>query len=431
MKKNIKLKKIKIKNYSKKKQKEIFKRAKLFNKIKEGLNITHVIILIITIAVLTIMVAYLNNNNKYKYIVNKGKIEYNQIVSSCYIIKEETIIKKDDKKILLPIISDFSRVAKGEIIAIYKGSEYENYEEKLLELDNKILLAMKELPVVYSNEIESIEKQISNELLNSKGESSYVKMQNTKKTINSYLNKKATVVASLSPQGAIIRTLIKERNEYEKTAKSSNDNVLAVTSGIVSYTTDGLEDLIKVKDINNLNYEKLKQLVDAHDSKKNSDMKIMNNYIAYVVMKVSNKYEADIEQGDYYNLRLISENNYEYSAKLVKALPDDSNNIELVFELDNGIEKLLDIRKTEFEVVFNKKEGLIVPKKAIKQDIENDYMYVTAIRYREYVKLPIHILTNNDDYAIVSSYTEDELNQMNISKKNILRLYENILGEVK
>ena len=431
MEKKVKFKKIKL-NSKNDKDITTIKFKDTVKKVYSKLNTTALILLVVCIILLICLIVHLTKNNDKKYTVVSGKIEQTELVSACYVIKEESKIKKDESKVLLPIISDTNRVQKSAIIATYKGGEYENYEERLLVLDEEILKAMKDLPAVYSTEIESIDKQISSYILSSEQETSYVKMQNTKKTVNTLLNKKASLVADLSPAGSEIRKLISERNSYESSAKKSNDNILASSSGIVSYTTDGLEDLLKISDIDNLTYDKIDQIVDSNGINQTSNIKIMNNYKAYIVMKVDSSYEKYLDNDSSYIIRLVANNNYEFIAKLKRYdLVDDDKKYELVFEINNGIEKLLDIRKTEFEVVFETKEGLIVPNEAITTNKEENISYVTAIRYREYVEIPVHIKTKNGEYSIVSSYSEEELKQMNINKNNVLRLYENILEKAK
>lgn len=431
MEKRVKLKKININ--SKNKENTVVKKVKdKVNNIYSKLNAAGIVVFFVCIVLLTSFVIYLTNNNDSKYTVINGKIEQSVLVPSCYVVKEETKVQKDESRVLLPIISDSNRVQKSAIIATYKGGQYENYEDKLLALDNEILEAMQDLPSVYSTEIESIDKQIASEILNGQKENSYVNMQNIKKTVNSFLNKKASLVADLSPSGSEIRQLISQRNNYESSAKKSNDNILASTSGVVSYTTDGLEDLLKISDIDNLTYDRIEEIVNSNGINQTSNIKIMNNYKAYIVMKVDGSYEKYLDLNSSYILRLVTNNNYEYTAKLVRFNEvDEGKKYELVFVVNNGIEKLLDIRKTEFEVVFETKEGLLVPNESVKTDEERSISYVTAIRYREYVEIPVHVKTKNNELSIVTSYSEDELKQMNLSLKKVLRLYENILEKAR
>ena len=78
-------------------------------------------------------------------------------------------------------------------------------------------------------------------------------MQEYKQRINTYVNKRAVIIGTLSPDGAKIKELIEKRNAYELEAKKSTDNIIAPMTGLVTYKIDGLETILAGKNILNLN----------------------------------------------------------------------------------------------------------------------------------------------------------------------------------
>lgn len=380
------------------------------------------------IAVITLLIFSISENTK-QYLVQTGTLEYTEITTG-YIAKDEKTITKDQSKVLVPVIAEGARISKGDIIAIYKGDEYKNYEETLSEMDREILERMKHLPTVYSSEVDAIENAIYDLVKQSVGETSYNKMQEYKQKINTNINKRANIIGELSPDGAEIKKLIEKRNEYEAEAKKSNDNILAPMPGIVSYTIDGLEDKIIYNEVEDLDYTTIKRLVSDEKETDNTKIKIVNNYEAYIIMKANLENAQYIAEGYDYRLRLIEQDNYEFLASLEK-VKQVEDGIEVYFKVTNGIENIVNLREVEIEVVWDYSKGLIVPAKALNKYDNTDIYYITAIKSTEYQNIPVSVKVENENYVVVKNYTDEELDELGVDCEYELQLYDRIIVESK
>lgn len=394
--------------------------------VENNINKYYVIIgsILILIAAVIIMLSISKNTNQY--LVQMGTVEYTEITTG-YILKKEKTIEKDQSKVLVPIIAEGSRVSKNDIIATYKGNEYKNYEETLATMDKEILERMKDLPVVYSSEVDTIEDTIYYLIKQSIGETSYNKMQEYKQKINSNINKRANIIGELSPDGAEIKRLIEQRNQYEADAKKSNDNILATMPGIVSYTVDGLEEVLNFE---NLEYNKIVSEINSKHNVDNTKIKIVGNYEAYIVFKASLDNIQYIKKGNKYRLRLIEENNYELLATLEKTNKVDDG-IEVYFRVTNGIENLIDLREIELEVVWDYEHGLVVPVNALQEYENIQASYITAIKKSEYKNIPVIIQVKNKSFAVVKNYEEEQLEELGITSEYELELYDRMIVGTK
>lgn len=393
--------------------------------IENNMNKYYIIIASIFILAVIIFLGVVVNKNSRQYLVQSGILENTEILTG-YIIKNEKTVSKEQGKVIIPIVAEGARISKGDIVATYKGEEYINYEENLNKMDREILERMKDLPVVYSSEISAIDDIIHKLVRDSIGETSYNKMQQYKKNINTQINKRANIIGSLSPDGAEIRKLIKERNEYESNTKKSNDNVLAPMPGIISYSVDTLEDKLNYKDIDNLDFLTIKRIITEEKKADNTKIKIVNNYESWIIMKANLDNEKYIEEGYQYRLRLVEKDNYEFLAKLEKAnIVEDG--IEVYFKVTNGIENIVDLRETEVEVVWNRAKGLIIPVKALNKYENSEEYYITAIKYPGYEDIPVNIRVINESYALVKNYSEEELSQLGLDSAHELQLYDRII----
>lgn len=380
------------------------------------------------LAVIILLILSISENIK-QYLVQTGTLEHTEITTG-YIVKDEQIIIKDQSKVLIPVIAEGSRVSKKDIIATYKGDEYKNYEQNLADMDKEILERMKDLPTVYSSEVDAIENTIYNLVKDSVGETTYNKMQEYKRKINSNINKRANIIGEISPDGAEIKKLIKKRNEYEVEGRKSNDNILASMPGIVCYTADGLEETLNSKNIQNLNYTQIKNAINDSRNIDNTKIKIVNNYEAYIVIKANLDNAQYIAEGYNYRLRLIEESGYEFLAKLEKANQVEDG-IEVYFKLTNGIEHIVNLREVEFEVVWDYSNGLVIPAKAINSYDNIDAQYVKVIRGTDYQTIPVIVNVKNENYIVVKNYTNEELEQIGLTSKYKLELYDRIIVETK
>lgn len=401
------------------------KKINLENKI----NKYYVIIGSVCIAlVLVVLILSIKENTK-QYLVENGTLEYTEMVTG-YIIKDEAVISKEKSKILVPVIAEGSRVAKNDIIATYKGEEYKNYETTLSQMDKEILERMKYLPPVYSSEVNAIEHTIYTLVKESIGQTSYSKMQDYKQKVNNNINKRANIIGELSPDGAEIKEMLEERNNYEQQAKKSNDNILATMPGIVVYSADGIEDKLDYNIITNINYDTIKNTINELCVSDNTKIKIVNNYEAYIVMKVDLKNAEYIKEGQDYKLRLIEQDGYELLGELIKATPLEDG-VEVYFKITNGIENIVNLREAEIEIVWDYSSGLVVPFKAINKYDNIDAYYVTAIKYATYEKIPVQVRIQSKNYALVKNYTEEELKTLELVCDYKLKLYDRIIVENK
>lgn len=401
------------------------KKIDLENKI----NKYYVIVGSICIALVIVLLVISIRENTKQSLVQNGILEHTEIVTG-YIIKKEVTILKDQNKVLVPIISEGERVSKNDIVATYKGEEYKNYEQTLSRMDKEILERMQELPAVYSSEVNAIEKTIYSLVKQSMGENSYNKMQDYKQKINANINKRANIIGELSPEGAEIRTLIEERNQYEKSAKNSNDNILAPMPGIVSYTVDGIEEKINYSNILDIDYDTLQNTITNQKNADNTKIKIVNNYEAYIVIKASLDNLNYIEEDYEYRLRLIEQDNFELigNVEKVNVLEDG---IEVYFKVTNGIENIVNLRVTELEIVWDYSTGLIIPSKALNKFENSELFYVKTIKYSEYENIPVIVRIQNENYALVKNYTQEQLQELNLTCEYDLKLYDRIILESK
>jgi len=400
-----------------------FKNLDLGINFKKNKLMVYIISAIILLAIVLILYSTVLKKGDTTYLVEIGTLEHSDLAEA-FVIKKETIIKRSTEKSLVPVVAEGQRVAKGGVIATYKSKEYDKNLAKLEQMDNEILDMMKDMPAVYSGEIESMENQIRDELKAAVGVTSYVEMQDYVNKINTLINKRAVIFGESTPKGAAIRKLINERNKFEENMKSSSDNVIATVAGLVSYKTDGLEESLTLDKINTITFDYVNDLMDSRNV--GSNIKIIDNYSCYIIAKATDVNKEYIVSDKMYKLRVIGDTENELDAKLVSyIINNQTGEVDLTFEIMNKIENIASLRDIEVEIVWWTTSGMYVPNEAIytKDNID----YVKIIKYGKYVEVPIIILRQNENNSVVDNYQEEELVELGLEREYILKIYDNII----
>lgn len=402
----------------------------LFKRITNNKHNILVVIMIIAI-IMSIVIYKKYLNVKTTYTVVNGYIE-KTTDSIGMLLKDEEIVELNNKEVAIPIVEENTRVAKGDTIAIYKNEKYEEYLNSIEELDKTIQTLILDLPASYSNDVTSIDTQITSLAKEARKETSYIKMQEYKTKIDELSYKKVLILGERSPEGSKVRELIEQREQIEKESLSVEaNNIIAPESGVATYKIDELENFINFDDVLNYDVTKMEEIISKYKSSNisNFGIKIVNNFKAYILIKEEkNENDEYIEVGKKYNLKFGEKEVDSITAELVKHIENNGYNY-IIFQVNNGIENLVDLRTLSTEVVWKKVSGMAVPKTAIKKNEEKNYDYVTLVYGTQYIEVPINIVIESDNICIVENLSKEEKEKLGITTTFILELYDKLLIE--
>lgn len=243
--------------------------------------------IIVAVAVIYgIFIVYkLIKNPSNTFIVENGTISEEETVSG-YIIRDEEVIEEKNKKTIIKIKEEGQRVAKGDSVFRYYSDKEGELESKIAELDGKIQAVLENEENLLPNDKKLLESQIENELDKVNGQNEISKLAEYKKTISSYITKKAKIIGENSPSGSYLKGLIEERTSYEEKLKQESEYITAPSAGMVSYKIDGLEKVLTTDNLNTFNKQFLQDLdLKVGKAIASSDVtaKIVNNYNNYIV----------------------------------------------------------------------------------------------------------------------------------------------------
>ncbi len=391
----------------------------------------YILLIILAVILITSFIIYkFVFNEKIQYTIVNGYIEKVSENQALVALKED-VMDLDINSSIVPIIEEGKRVSKNEVMAIYKNSEYEEYLNKINQMDSQIETLIKDLPSTYSADVSAIDDEISKLTIESMKITSYVKMQEYKTKIDELSEKKVSLLSELSPAGSKIRDLIKTRQNYDVESKSSSNNIRANVGGLVSYKIDGIENYIDFENIQNITIDQVNNYYNKYsdNSTNNFGIKIVDNYKAYIMIKEKKGGNDEyITLNKRYRIRLIDDNYKEIIGTVIVNLKDEEYNY-VIFEITNNIEDIYHSRYLSVEVVWKRIENLAVPNSALKFNEEKSYYYVLALKYGNYVEIPVKLMISSDNISIITKMDDEEKTTLDLKSVYDVKLYDRIVAQ--
>ena len=396
---------------------------------KKIIRVAVIAVCIVVFIYLLVLIINLIKRPTETFVVENGKI-YKEEFSEGYIIRDESIIDiPEHENGIASIKSEAQKVAKGEAVYRYCTENEKEINKKIEELDLKIQETLNEEQSYYSADIKLINSEIDGKLDNLHESNNLQEIQQQKNEINMYLTKKIKIRAQDS-NNTELKSLITEREAYEKQLTNNSEYILAEKSGIISYRIDGLEDSLKMEDFSYLSKDFLEGL-NTQTSQiiaTNLDRgKIVNNFKCNIACILKSEEAKNAQIGKFVKLRL--QDSEEISAKIVYKEQQSDDEILLVFEITDSVENLVIYRKISFDVIWWSDSGLKIPNSAIAY--EGDFAYVIRNRAGLKEKIIVKVLRSNDKYSIVENYSYAELKEAGydittLSSKKSISAYDQI-----
>lgn len=391
---------------------------------KKNLNVKLIIALTIIIALVIYAICIVVNlikNPADTFLVENGKISFEESVQG-YIIRDETVVKGENyKNGISQIKLEGEKVAKGEAIFRYYTRGEESLIKKINELDVKIREAMENENDIYTSDIKTLESQIHEKIQEAFKQNNLQKIKEYKTELNTLITKKAKIAGEKSPSGSYLKQLIEERSKYENELNSGSEYIEAIRSGVVSYRVDGLEEVLTTSNLASLSkdsLEKLKLKTGEIVSTSEESGKIIDNFYCYIacILKNENINAANAKVGS--NVKIRLSNAKEILSTVEYISQENEEESLVVLKIEKCVEELINYRKISLDIIWWSESGLKIPNAAIKYESE-DLAYITRKRVGYTDNIYIKILKQSDKYSIIENYTIAELREKGITEEVI------------
>lgn len=347
-----------------------------------------------------------------------------------YIIRDETVVTGNNyKNGMQRIIDEGQKTAKNEKIFRYYSNGEDDLKNKIAEIDKQIEELMQDnTENLTSADIKLLNVNIETELSKVNDLNSIQKIIRSKNTLIENLKKKAKIAGELSPSGSKLKELVNERAEYENQLSKNAEYISAPESGLVSYRIDGFEEKLTTTDFSKYNINFLNGLDIKSGqiiTESSEEGKIVNSYDCYIVCNSKTDEAKSAKIGDKVTIVLPSTKKVE--AKISYVISEEDGSATLFFNIHEGIDELLQYRKTSFDIIWWNASGYKIPNSSIITQNDLNYVIRTKSGYLE--KVLIKIKKQTDNYSIVTNYSSSEIKELTIDEnaKTSIVLYDEIL----
>lgn len=350
------------------------------------------------------------------YIVRQGTLTQEDEAVG-YIIRDEKVEKGENyENGIYEIATENQRVAVGDSIFRYYSDSEKELTEQVEEINKQIQEILEQENEVTSADIKAIESQIEEKIEHIKTINNYQEIVEDKKNIDELISKKINFIGDVT-ENKDIKKLVKDRKTLEEKLKSGSKYQKAQMSGIVSYRVDGLEETLTPDKFNDIN-EKLLNSLDIKTGEiiSTSDEcgKVIDNFKCYIAVTLNSKQAMEAKVNDSLKLRISNE---ETKAKIVQINEENNNKRTIIFQINKMTEDLIKHRKVLVDVIWWNDSGLKVPNSTLTK--EGNLYYVVRNKAGVQNKILVKIIKQTENYSIIDSYTEQELQELGFSQQEI------------
>lgn len=327
--------------------------------------------------------------------------------TKAYIIKDEMIIKAPFDGRVEKLVKEGERVSKGRAILEIYSSSFD--EEKLRQLEAvESELKKQDTNIPFYKDLQKIDEMIKKEQDNYK-EALKKDAELAKKILRRIDSLKAKKEEILKKGPLVLQNIesLKEQKEYLE--KYISDNTVTINSpeaGIISYTFEGVEDILNTKNMFDLKIPKLSNLVfenkEVSGEVKEGQpvVKIVDNFDWYLAVILEDKQASLLKEESGIKI-LFSDYPNEMRGRVIKVYKGDD-------KLYVGIIKMIDeypdfYKKSKADVEIKLKEcwGLKIPVSAIAVENGKEGVWVLKNGTSKPVFKEIEIEISDGSYAIV------------------------------
>ena len=398
-----------------------------------------IIFLVATVVMIYMCIDFISRPAN-EFIVEQDSVSFEETAEGVFVRKEALVKGNNYKNGMVQIISDGKKTAKGEKIFRY----YSNGEDEILKEIDSLSKEINEIIEsteirVLSSDIASLEESIEDTINKMHEINDIQKIGEYMKKIDEYMDTK-TERTGAGSDNAYIKTLTEQKRNLEAKLVDTSEIMTAPNAGLVSYRIDGTEEILTVNEQKDFSYI-TKDILDGIDIKSGSIIpinteqgKIIDCFEAYIAIYMDTERASFAEIGEKVQLRIESTSVVDAELCAINQVEGDENSRILVFKIEDDIEKYLEYRRVQIDIIWWEYDGLKISNSAIIE--EDGLSYIIRSRLGIEEKILIKVLRQNESYSIVENYEDEELlemgyNEDEIKKRNQVKLYDRIIVKDK
>lgn len=381
------------------------------------LSVIVILIMVVTAAAILYVTDYAAAKPNYSFVSN-GTIEHS-IGATALIIRDEKTFTSTAEGSLVALALEGSRVCKEQELAMIIPADLDSTSASLRNIQQQIVDAQRTLMdkgkgsgadticLEADNEILPIVNMIRTDSLTDR----LSNLMSYSSSIQVLMDKRDSDLQSIDFQDEQLSALIVSKNDYESVLSAQADTLVADIPGIVSYKLDGFESTLNSETVVSLTQEEYDNYVqkskgvlsnDLDVKKAEAALRICQNAKQYLVTLVPDCSVTDFPTDSSCDIRVPSEGVVITDCKVIRSV-QGVGGVFLTFQTTSQVERLLDRRTAEIEIIQSSTVGLRVPASSlIDADYETGFADVLYNKSGYARKLKVVVVDHDREYAIIA-----------------------------
>ena len=381
------------------------------------LSVIVILIMVVTAAAILYVTDYVAAKPNYSFVTN-GTIEHS-IGATALIVRDEQTFSSAAQGSLVALALEGSRVCKDQELAMVIPGGLDSTSASLRNIQQQIVSRQRELmDLGKGNGADTICLEADNEILpivnmirTDSLSDSLSNLMSYSSSVQVLMDKRDSDLQSIDFQDEQLSMLIISKNDLESTLAAQADTLRAVIPGIVSYKLDGFENTLNSAFVTAITPEQYADYVkkskgilsnDLNIVKDEAALRICQNAEQYLVTLVAGCSVTDFPMDAICNIRVPSEGIVITDCKVIRSV-QSIGGVFVAFQTTSQVERLLDRRTAEIEIIQSSTPGLRVPASSlIDADYETGFADVLYNNSGSAGKLRVVVVDHDREYAIIA-----------------------------
>ena len=354
----------------------------------------------------------------------EGTIEHT-IGATALVVRNETVMTSTHTGDLLSQATEGSRVSKGQLLAMVIPSGMEstltdlhNVEQQIVDIERQLMMQGKGVAAkaIFSETNEEIKPIITMV----RSDSMLKKLNNMtsySSSIRVLMEKRDAELKNVDFDDEQLTTLRESETALQNQLENRANSIYASSPGIISYKLDGQETEITLELLMEMVDTKCDSLIKGSSSIITGDLevkqnepvlRIVQNDVQYFACELAGAPMEEFQMGSNHVIRIPSEGISISDCQVVRCSVTRAG-ILVVFQTSNQVERLLDRRTVNIEIVQTKTSGIRVPVSSL---VNADYdrgiatIYVNESGYAK--GYTVQVKDYDREYAIIAPIDENQ-----------------------
>ncbi len=349
--------------------------------------------------------------------VTSGTIEHT-LGTSALIIRDESVFMSPTEGSLVTMALEGSRVSKDQLVAMVIPDGAESTTDSLNQVQMQIAQRQRMLldagkgsgAQAFFDEADNNMSPIINMIRHDSLTGSMTNLVSYSSSIQVLMDKRDFMMQTVDFQDEELNALHTQKASLEKALSSNADDFRAEIPGIVSFKLDGFEGQLSSSSVATITPEELEQYLASSEGSMMSKIKVEENTSVFRICQNAEQFFVTVIEGysvtdlpinSTVAIRVTAEGLVIPDCKIIRSI-QSSQGVFVVLHTTSSVERLLDRRTIEIELIRKSTSGYRVP---IASLIDVDYttgyaqMMYNASGYARLVT--VKVMDYDREYAII------------------------------